>query len=424
MASLIFAVHPAQVESVASISQRKDLLMALFTVWSLWAYLSFRNNRSNAWLAGSVVLAVAALLSKGTAVVVPALVWFTALTFPHSEMPFGQRFRTALLHAIPYGVAVLVIVPLNYAIMSRYGIIVEPLYGGVLERLEIAAVAFFLYVKKALFPYPLSMWNSIEVHEMNLRLMGTLGAAGIALLVAICLIFLKGRPAISFGIGWFVITIAPVLGFASTHYRISERYLLLPLMAICLLVSYLAWLVLSGRTARWRMPVVVSVLFVLIAGLMLVSIRQNGVWRNDRTLLENAIKHEPLRTELYARLAAYHFKQGDRQRAFRLLQTASAIEPVMPDPFFFRALQLYQDGRYREALFVLDEMKTLYGMDYTDIHYLYGMIYEELNQRDKAIESYKAASESRLGIYSQYFKKRNALVAFERLKKHGNESKE
>lgn len=309
--ALLFATHPIHVESVAWMAGRSDVVCALLFTAALCLYAWYRARGGLPLFIGSMICALAAMLSKetGTALVfmIPLLEWLAApvtASSAHSSSNRAQRRRaerdgksvapaTAGLGLVPR-LAIFGAVVGIYFYLRSSGL--ASMRAGELPLAPDAATrflgAFGWYIVKAVWPFPQSAFVSVipqgPVH------------IGLSLLLPIAaLVFYfawrkrQGGGREIAALALFFFGAAPSLAIAL--YRISEtplaeRYLYIPTIGLCLFVGFLLERVgtrFSAPVARWGVPVAICAAIAIPAGW---SARARGeVWQNNMAFWSDTV---------------------------------------------------------------------------------------------------------------------------------------
>ncbi len=224
LCSLFFALHPMHVESVAWAAERKDVLYTFFLFLSYWVYIGYAKKPSIQKYLISLVLFVAACLSKGMAVVLPALLLIT------DWWMLERGFKTKdLINKIPFFVVTLVFAYIATKAQKDAGAdatsVINAAYNGS-ERVRIVAYSFLFYWVKTIlpfnllpfYPYPGKPNGSLPA-EFNLALMGVIIFLGLAFWLG-----LKNKK-IWWAVGFFIIAISTVLQILPVGSAIvADRY--------------------------------------------------------------------------------------------------------------------------------------------------------------------------------------------------------
>ncbi|HEY6837298.1 MAG TPA: hypothetical protein VI389_01010, partial [Geobacteraceae bacterium] len=289
VAAAIFLVHPVQVESVAWISQRKNVLAMFFFLVAFHEYLSCREGRAarGSHYFASLAALAAALLSKSVAVIFPAVVFLYDLSFPGEE-----KRRPGLVDKVPYLVVAAVVAGLAFLSQD------EQVGGGRREYPGGSPLATFYtmltvlpaYVRDCFVPTGLSPYYTVAVRQAP-------GAAVIlafifALLLAAVGVFLwRKERSLFFFYMLFSIGLLPVSQIVPLIPLKNDRYLYFPLLGFTGLMGGILsrlWL----RYERRRLALALLSVFV-ITSLSILSWRQASIWRDDLTLWEHAVKLDP-----------------------------------------------------------------------------------------------------------------------------------
>jgi protein O-mannosyl-transferase len=319
--ALLFAVHPLHVESVAWISQRKDMLCALFWLLAMHAYLSYARRRSVlGYLLVTVSIALS-LLSKPMAVTLPLILW--TIDWWQLQRQGGSTWRSLAklgLEKIPWlllsaGVAYLTIVAQASAM---------PAFNS-FERIQLAISAYGWYLGKTFLPTDLHFYylaeNAWDVSHF---------AFALPLLVLVSWLAYHcrtKRPEFLAGWLWYLITLFPVVGFIKVGTQSwADRYVFL--IGVSVAVSVAA-------NPQIRKRAIVSMIIFLL-GLSWVAWRQISVWANTSTLYQNALLKEPRHYVAMMGLANHSIRIGDYAAARRL--AVAALE-LSKGPSLVRSMQ-------------------------------------------------------------------------------------
>lgn len=220
--ALIWAVHPLQVESVAWISERKNVLSGLFFFAAFYVYLSFSEHGRRAAYLGMLGLYVLALLSKMNTLVLPAV----CLAY---EAAFRFRLRRRdWLASLPLFLLGAAVAAYNLVGSRVHG---GPYHGGsaVVTWLS-SSVVVLRYLKNALWPTDLSFYYDVPLRGCLLDrpvLLSVLSLAGIAAATLWCI---RRRQRVAFWVLWFGITLAPMLNLIPFRALMHDRYMYLALL--------------------------------------------------------------------------------------------------------------------------------------------------------------------------------------------------
>jgi Flp pilus assembly protein TadD len=271
----VFAVHPFHVESVAWITERKDVLSTLFWWLAIAAYLGWVRRPSRGRYAAVAAAFIAGAMSKPMVVTLP----FTLLLidfWPLGRLRgVGPLVEKAPLFAIAAASSIVTLIAQKYG-MAPLSALPIP------ARLATAVVAYALYAVKTVWPYGLSIHTSFALPLPA----GAVAASAIALAGATVAAWAarRQRPYVTFGWLWFVGTLVPVIGLVQVgEQSMADRYTYVPMVGLLVIV---AWGV-SELLPR-RAPLAVASAVVLAAATA-AAWRQVGTWRNAYELFSHAV---------------------------------------------------------------------------------------------------------------------------------------
>jgi protein O-mannosyl-transferase len=318
LVAALFAWHPLHVESVAWVSERKDVLSAFFWLLTLAAYGRYAKGRKAFYCLALLFFALG-LMSKPMVVTLP----FVLLL-----LDFWPLQRTAVsglfLEKIPFfALATLDCVATLWAQRGANSVVSL----GILPfsaRLANALVSCVLYLWKMLWPVDLALPYP---YSHVWRFWPAAGAGCLLLLISAgAILRARSQPWLIVGWLWFLGTLTPVIGLAQTGIQpMADRYSYLPLIGIFIMA---AWAI-PGDWTRWPRPglvfgaAVAGALGFLLAGAEV----QLQYWRNSVTLFSHTVAVTRNNILAEYNLAEALARQGDEAEAVIHYQRALAIEP-------------------------------------------------------------------------------------------------
>ncbi|MBI5767255.1 MAG: tetratricopeptide repeat protein [Verrucomicrobia bacterium] len=284
LVAALFALHPLNVESVAWISERKNLLSTFCWLLGLLAYASYARQPTRGRYLLVVLGMVGALLSKPMAVTFPAVLLLLDY-WPLQRSP-ARPWRRLFLEKLP--LFALSVAHSLVTVLTQHAVGAEA-YGarfGWWERLANALVSYPRYIGKLLWPHPLAPFYP---HPGQWPLLAIGGAA--ALLFALSWFAWRVRsrhPWALFGWLWFLGTLVPVIGLVQVGAQsIADRYAYFTALGLFTVVAWAAGEAARQQTAA-RGTLVLAVGGALAVGGWLTA-RQVAAWSDSVALYQRSI---------------------------------------------------------------------------------------------------------------------------------------
>jgi len=344
-AALLWAVHPVQVESVAWISERKNLLSTLFFVLAFDAYLRFSATPRIRTYLLVLLLYMAALLSKVNTIVLPAMM----LVY---EIALRRRLRPRdVAAALPLFACGGLVAWANLSGNTSHG---ASYHGGSLvSTLQTSSTTIPRYLLNVVAPFDLSGYYPVPLRASWLDPTVAFSVAVIVVLVALtCWLAWRGAPD-AFWLAWFGITLSPMLNLVPFPALMNDRYLYLPLVGLLVPLLRLGQLLLQRADAfRWAAIAIVAATFVSLTlarvpvfrnelnlwadfGLRFSYITSDRPWgppprREEKRLLADALKRHPERAALYNNVGGFAFEEARFADALASLERAYELGPDDP----------------------------------------------------------------------------------------------
>jgi len=324
--ALFFGIHPMHVESVAWISERKDVLYALFYLLALLAYLRYLATRRVAWLALTWVVFVLSVASKPAAVVFP----LTLLAIDYLKR---RSFRGwgVWLEKAPFLVVSAAMGALTVMAQRAAGAVAAPQQWTFVQKVLFASYGTVMYVVKLFLPFRLSAiypYPTAEGAPLGAQYYVAFGV--LAVLLPLVVFLFRRNRVVLFGLAFFFINIVLVLQFFSVGQAVmADRYTYLPYIG---LFFALAWWLDERPGPRLVGVLVRSVLGVLFVGLAVVSLvqtwRRCEVWQNSGTLWDDAIAKYPGQVvDAYNNRGYYYLAESRYPSALADFNEAIALNP-------------------------------------------------------------------------------------------------
>lgn len=286
--SMLFAIHPMHVESVAWISERKDVLSMAFALSSMLAYVRFANSKDGSatrYYAAAIILFAFGLMAKPMIVTLP-FVFLLIDLWPLRRITSMRTARKACIEKLPF---------LALSAASCVITIVAARAGGATRSLESlpvssrvlnAIAAYGKYLYSAISPADLSVWYP---YETSIAWWQVAAPAVFLLIWAIAGIRMwAARPYLLIGLLWFVGTLVPVLGLVQVGMQsTADRYTYFPYFGIFLIVVFVADEVI-GR-ARLSTRAVMLIAIIPLGAYGYTAYIQTSKWRDSETLYRHSL---------------------------------------------------------------------------------------------------------------------------------------
>lgn len=327
--ALFFAVHPMHVESVAWISERKDVLSAFFGLLALFYYARAVSPSASVhrifssscyWLA--LLFFVLGLISKAMVVTLP----FVMLLLDFWPL---RRFGTLsipqlLLEKVPFFLLSGISSIVTFIVQQKSGAVSSLAWVPLQVRVENAFISCLHYVTGIFWPVNLATPYPHTAHWPAWYI-----ALAALLVVALCLLAValrKSFPFVFTGWFWFVGMLIPVIGLVQIGMSpMADRYVYLPLIGLLLAVVWGAHEVF----ARWQSPrnVVMCATTLLLLACAAHAVNQVGVWKNDETLFGHDLAVTENNYIAAIQLATWYAKNGRTQEALDCYDHAKRMSP-------------------------------------------------------------------------------------------------
>lgn len=431
---LLFAVHPAHVESVAWISGSPDLLMSapllgalLCVLWVLEnsrkhpnpaadrsASRSSATDRS-AQAATPIMLSVAvllhgiALMAKEVAVLFPLIV-FAAVHAKSGESDrdagahasHAMGVRRALLYALPFALTAAAFLLLRMRILEMVEL-KPPWHGGPVRILLTAPLLLAFYLRQCVFPlwigpsYPLRAVAADDMSPANFWLPLLVVAAAFAALVLLA----RRDPLRRIGLVLFVLPLAPAMNINAftPEQLVHDRYLYLPLLGFLMVVIPALTAAMRRIASQRAERVTLGLCGLFAAPLAVQTWRYNTAWTREINLWAWSIESDPTSATNRAEYGRCLMAEGRLDEAREQLDRAIEIQPIT-DAVLNRALLAVRQGRYDAA--VADLMLVLASYpEHILANRNLATCYERMNRPDLALETLQRARSHPKNAYAR-----------------------
>ena len=307
VASLLFALYPPNIETVAWVSESKSTLAFLFFLISLWFFLRMRGTAQwnyGFWCGFFLILS---MLSKINTVVAPVI--FFLWDHRQGSLAWSRARSHAAFFLLSATLAAV-------HLASFYGsgeVDGASYYGSLWVHLMNLPRFVWFYVEMVVSPYPLSAWRMFPIYE---SWNGALILSWVALFGLLLLLW-RGNRTVRFWGLWFFVFLAPVLQLFPFGIWVADRYLYIPAIGAFVLAGMgFFWLQerFSSRTATWGLDLALGAIVLLFGW---SSLSHVPIWRNNVTLWEATTPNCDTSAYCRASLGAALMEDGQTERGIR-----------------------------------------------------------------------------------------------------------
>jgi tetratricopeptide (TPR) repeat protein len=402
LAALLFAVHPLRVESVAWATERRDVLSGVFYFSAIYCYLRAaviaEGGTRKWWLWATAAAYLLSLLSKATAMTLPAILILLDL-YPLKRLRGGPRqwfkpeFRGVLFEKIPFLLLALACAAAALFAQHTTGALKPLDQFDLISRLLQASFALMFYMFKTVWPLNLSPIYELPVDAGPWFWLFILSGVGTITLTLALAFFARSWPAALACWAYYVIVLAPVTGVAQSGPQlVADRYTYLACLSWPLLLAG-GFFQLQGRSTdqsgrRAFVATALAAAVILIAGVM--TWNQNAIWRTPKTLWQYAVNVAPASSIAHYNLARTLEREHAPDLAIDSYRRAVTVNPSHAKAHLNLAALLAGKGfeaeaieHYRQAL----EIRP----DHADAHNNLGLLLENRGDLEAAASQYEAA---------------------------------
>lgn len=381
--TLLFAVHPLHVESVAWAAERKDVLYTFFFFLSMIFYEKYLESRKSLHYGLLILFFILSCISKGMAVVLPAALLaldFAAGRKMNTETIIRQKLP---LWIIALGFGIIAIIAQEKAIRD------EKIFSH-LDNIFIASYGYVLYLWKTLVPYRLSCFYPYPVKSAGM-LPGQFYAALLAVILSGFLAW-KYRNTHRWAVGaylFFIATIIMVSQILPVGAAVAaDRYFYLASVGIFLMAGegLRRFMQTNPAKAKLAMGLVLSVC-VIYSGLTWKRVQ---VWENSYELFTDVIDQYPFATFAYNNIGTYFQLKKEPAKALAFYEKSVQVNKNYDLGYINLAIAYNDMKEYEKAISMGERGMQLNPNSYDGWASL-GFAYDNLRMYDKAINAYQNA---------------------------------
>ena len=361
IAAVIFAVHPINVESVAWLAERKNVLSMFWGILALFAYYEYISDRRWYMYVAVLISLALGLMSKPMLVTWPFVMVLLDI-WPLNRLPLetearferGKGTRRALsclktlfmlvLEKTPMLLLVGAVSVVTYIVQKQAGAVMENLNAGL--KLAVVLTSYLAYLGDIFFPHDLTpfylLYRNIPIWPAVLSGVLLTGLTAFALLVY------RRAPYVLVGWLWYLGTLVPVIGIVQVGRQIrADRYMYVPMIGLLMAVVW-------GIGALWRRYEPNRILawaigLPLLAALTFSTWTQVGYWKNQITLFQHTISIYPNNYMGHFHLGTGYMEYGNDALAIKHYLIAHRYHTGYFYPISRLGFILFRSGKVDEA---------------------------------------------------------------------------
>jgi tetratricopeptide (TPR) repeat protein len=387
----VFAIHPLRVESVAWLSERKDVLSGFFFMLTLEAYARYveksnvPDSRSKIFYGLSLLFFALGLMSKPMLVTLPFVLllldWWPLKRFEASTI------SRLVLEKLPFFFlsAASCLVTILAQRVAIKPVIILPLT----HRLGNAMVSYVIYLTQMIWPENLAVYYP---YHFDTPAWQTFGAGALLLFITFLAIFAARRfPYFRTGWLWYLGMLVPAIGLVQVGGQAhADRYTYLPQIGLYIAI---VWAVRDLMVSwRYRRPMLVTLALFVISGLMICTWKQTSYWRNDVLLWEHAIACTSGNYTAHNNLGYALEAKGQTAEATEHFQKALEIFPGYAEVNINLGKILLDEGRLDEAGKYFQRAINIIP-DSVEAHIDLGILFAAQGKTAEAFKHYERAIE-------------------------------
>ncbi len=440
LVSILFGIHPIHVQSVAWISERKDLLCALFYLSAIISYLFYLRKKKSHFYVLTFAFVIFSLFSKPMAVTLPVIL----LLFDYLNN--RKIDGVCIMEKIPLFVVALIFGGVNFYFQKLTG--TTALYEAPLVRAYFLSKTIPFYLYKLILPvnlsaiYPYTDVGPYHLSQIKFYL-AFLAFIGISIIYS-----LKFTKKVVFGSFFFLFSIAPVLKIipAGSEFA-ADRYMYLPSIGLFYIGALGIEFLISRKSKYERMvkSAVFTIMGLAVAISSYLTFQQSTIWKDSKTLFLDVIEKYPEGPFSYINVGNAYLRSGDVDSATFHFKKVVSVRPSFELGWYNLGVAYRVKGRpnkasacFEKALFLKpdydDARAALAGISrempvpidresaegYNEI----GLYFGKTGRVDLAMEAFKRATEADPGFAEAhnnlafgYYRKGEAEKAIELFKK-------
>jgi lipoprotein NlpI len=403
---LLFGLHPLHTESVAWVSERKDLLCGFFFLLALLSYIrygkgaeghvTYEKKVSRRYYFFALGFLVLALLSKPMAVTFPVVILLLDW-YPLQRLRPLKRVGPVLIEKIPFLACSLLSAAVTFAAQNAAGATMPSQSAPLMTRILVACKAVVSYLAKMVLPLDLSPFYPYP-QETSLLSPQFLGPVVAIIVITAAAVASAGRQRLWLAVwAYYLVTLLPVLGVIQVGLQsMADRYFYLPSLGPFLLLGLAVSRgydkLRQGARRVWAIRLAVIVPCALVfAGLSYGTVRQIGIWKDSLALWNSVIRNEPGKVFFaYMNRGIVFDEEGRYDLALADYAAAAGLNPQNEKIYNNRAIVLNKMGYPDMAIEDCDRALSI-NPHYAEAYNNRGIAYATKGMLEKAIEDYGTA---------------------------------
>jgi tetratricopeptide (TPR) repeat protein len=391
--SLFFGIHPMHVESVAWISERKDVLYVFFFMAGLITYLRYRETKRAIWCVLTFLLFILSCLSKGMAVVFPVILLLI-------DYLRGVKWeRKLLFEKIPFFVLSIVFGIIAVSVQQSGKAITAMSTFTVFQRLMVVSYGAIMYIVKFFVPYQLSAFYPYpDIHSPDgIPVIFYFSPFIVLIIIGVLIYFFRRKEKeIVFGLLFYFASVVLVLQFLSVGSAIiADRYSYLSYIGLAFVVAYIMNRALQKKGALAFIKYPLTALVILGAIIFSYeSCLRTQVWKNTESLWTNVIDNYPDAALAYVSRGEYYNNENEIGEALADYNAALKLTVFSSDSYknahYNRGIIYSNEGKCDSAIADLTKVIEI-DPGYSEAYVNRGNSYDNCGEHNLAMRDYSKA---------------------------------
>ncbi len=376
-AAMLFAVHPLQVEAVAWVMGRKELLATLFAFATLILHQRARGARQFGWRIAALAATTAAVLAKPTMVILPFLL-LLADYYRH-----GTLKRSNWTATLPYLLPVIAAVVVNLQTANVAG---APGSNAALWHVVYLPSVICGWLSRFLLMSPPRLHYSLA-EALAVERLAPIYVVFVLLILGILVIAMRlKRREIWFGVLFCAVAMVPALTIVlelNREFITADRYGYFPLLGICFVLATVPGML----PDRLRRPAY-AVLWIFTAAAACLAVQRVSVWRNSATLWSSVLAADPHNHIAWNSLGNHYRETGNPHRALEHYARALRLRPDYAIAWFNKGATYAGFNQPQEALRHYAHAARL-KPNFTDAHFNLAVIHMQNERLEPALNGFQ-----------------------------------